>query len=317
MSGHMTTNTENLTRTNLWDTEMKQMLRADLMAQRWVRMIDFPEGDTLNIPSLGQLEVSDYVEGQPIRFTSMDTGNFTFTITEYKQSGTFITRKAQQDLFYAAQLQAAFVPEQMRALAEEMESKALAVIPDGQTAAAANSINGANHRWIGSGTNETMDVTDFAKALYALQKANVPMTNLVAIVDPSVEHKLNTLTNIVNVSNNPMWEGIITTGHRTGLRFTKNIYGFDVYVSQFLKSGLAETIGGKTTTVGVANLFFSATPGMNMPIIGAVRQEPKVDYRFNMEYQRDEWAVTCRYGYKLFRPDNAVVVITDTDQVTF
>lgn len=317
MAGHSSTNTEYLTRTQLWDSDLKKMLRADLMAQKWVRMIDFPEGDTLNIPSLGQMEVSDYVEGQQARYTALDTGNFTFTIDQYKQGGTFITRKAQQDLYYAAQLQAAFVPEIMRSLSEEMEARALAVIPEAQTAGAANAINGANHRWVGSGTSETMDVTDFAKAAIALDMAYVPRVNRIAIVDPSVEYKLNTLTNLVNVSNNPHFEGIINTGHRTGLRFSRNIFGFDVYVSHFLKKSLAETIGGKTTTTGVANLFFSAQPGMNMPIIGAVRQEPRVDYEFNKDFQRDEWVVTCRYGYKLFRPENAVVVITDNDQVTF
>lgn len=308
-------NTDYLTRTNLWSRELKDVLYADLFAQKYVRMIDFAEGDTLNMPSIGTFEVQDYVENAPVRYTAMDTGNFTFTIDQYKQAGTYITRKAKQDLFYASQLVSSFVPKMSRAISEEMEAKVLAIGPDGQTAANANAINGANHRWVGSGASETIDVKDFALALNSLQMAQVPMTNLTAIVHPSVEYKLNTLTNITNVSNNPMWEGIVTTGHRTGLRFSKNIYGFDVYVSQFLKGSIAETIGGVTTTVGVANLFFSATPGDTMPFIGAVRQAPIVDSKFNQDMQRDEFVVTCRYGYKLFRPENLVVVITDTDQV--
>ena len=177
-----------------------------------------------------------------------------------------------------------------------------------------NSINGAEHRWVGQGTNEVIAVQDFAKALYALQKANVPMSNLVAIVDPSVEYTLNTLSNIVNVSNNPRWEGIIETGHRTGMHFLKNIFGFDVYVSQFLKSGISETVDSVTVTTGVANLFFSAASDV-LPFIGAVRQAPKVDSEWNKDFQREEYVVTCRYGYKLYRPENMVVVLTDTDQV--
>lgn len=316
MAGFQTTNVDYLNRANIWTQEMKDTLLADLMGNRTVRMIDFAEGDTLNIPSLGQFEMMDYEEGRPVKYTGMDTGNFTFTINKYKQSGTYITRKAQQDLFYSSQLVSSFIPKQMRALAEQMEADAFAVGPDGQTASNVNAINGANHRWVGSGTNETIDVKDFALALNSLQMANVPMTNLTAIVHPSVEYKLNTLTNITNVSNNPMWEGIIATGHRTGMRFIKNIYGFDVYVSQFLKQGVAETIGSLTTTTAAANLFFSATPGDTMPLIGAVRQAPKVDSEFNKDFQRDEYVVTCRYGYKLFRPENLVVVLTDTDQVS-
>jgi hypothetical protein len=315
MAGFLTSNTDHLTRGDVWTAEMKDIYYADLMAQKYVRMLDFPDGDTMHIPSLGQFQVSDYVEGQAVKYNAMDTGDFEFSVNKYKQTGTYISRKAQQDLFYASQLVSSFVPKQMRAIAEQMETDVLAVGPNAQTPSDTNAINGAAHRWIGSGTNETIDVKDFALALNSLQMANVPMTNLVAIVHPSVEYKLNTLTNIVNVSNNPMWEGIVTSGFRTGMRFIKNIYGFDVYVSMFLKTGLTDTIGGRTAGAGVANLFFHASNGTESPFVGAVRQAPKVDSKFNMDYQRDEYVVTCRYDYAVFRPEGYVTVITDTDQV--
>lgn len=315
MAGFSASNTDNLTRANIWSQELKDIFQFDLMAQQYVRMIDFPDGDTLNIPSIGQFEMQDYAENMPARYTAMDTGNFTFTISEYKQVGTYITRKAKQDLFYASQLVSSFVPKMSRALAEQMERDVLAIGPSGQTASAVNAVNGANHRWVGSGTNETIDVKDFALALNSLQMAGAPATNLTAIVHPSVEYALNTLPNITNMSNNPTWTGLIEKGHRTGMRFVKNVYGFDVYVSQFLTTALTDTIGGRTAAAGAANLFFSAAPGDSMPFIGAVRQAPIVDTEFNKDYQRDEFMVTCRYGYKLFRPENLVVVITDTDQV--
>lgn len=314
MAGFTTTNNEHLIRANLWTAEIKEIFQADVFAQKYVKMIDFPDGTTLNIPSIGQAEVSDYTEGAAVKYTAMDTGNFTFTINKYKSAATYITDAMKQDSFYMAQLVAAFVPKMMRALEEAMEADVLAVAPDGQTASNANVINGANHRWIGSGTNETVDVKDFALVLNSLQMANVPMTNLIGIVHPSVEYKLNTLTNIVSVSNNPMWEGIVEKGFRTGLRFSKNIYGIDCYVSQFLKTGLTDTIGGRTAGAGVANLFFSAAPDA-VPFIGAVRQAPKVDSEYNKDFQREEYVVTCRYGYKLYRPEGVVVLITDTDQV--
>lgn len=316
MAGFSTTNTDNLTRANIWTGEMKDMFYADLFAQKWVRMIDFPDGDTLNIPSLGQMEVYDYVEGAPVKYGALDTGNFTFSINQYLQTGTYITRKAQQDLFYASQLTSSFVPKQMRAIAERMESDVLKIGPDGQTASSLNTINGGNHRFVGSGTNETIGVKDFQLANYALDQAFVPRTNRIAIVDPSVEYALGNLPNIVNLSNNPQWEGIISTGTRTGMRFIKNIYGFDVYVSNFLKKGISETVNGLSVTTGVANMFFSAAQGDASPFIGAVRQSPQVDTEFNKDFQRDEFVVTCRYGYKLWRPENLVVCLTDTDQVS-
>lgn len=308
--------TDHLIRSSLWSTQLKEVLLDDLMAMTYVDLItDFPDGDTLNIPSIGQAEVYDYAEGQAIRYTAMDTGNFTFSITDYKASATAITNKMKQDSYVMSQLVSSFVPKQNRAIMKSMEAAILALGPGAQTANSDNQINGAKHRFVGSGTNETMSVNDFARALYALQKANVPATNLVAIVDPSVEYAINTITNISNVSNNPQWEGIISSGISSGMRFIKNIYGFDVYTSQNLKSNSAsETINSVTSTVGVNNLFFSAAPDV-VPFIGAIRQAPTVDSSYNKDRQQDEYVTTCRYGFKLYRPENMVVVVTDTDQV--
>lgn len=316
MAGFTAASNDHLIRSNLWSRDLKDVLEEELFAQKYVKMItDFPDGDTLNIPSIGAMESSDYTEDNPVNYTRMDTGNFTFTIDQYKSSATYITNKMKQDSFYMNELVSSFVPKQARALMEAMETKILDVGPSGQTSANVNSINGADHRWIGSGTNETIAITDFAKAKYALRKANVPMSNLVAIVDPSVEYELSTQTNLVNVSNNPRWEGIVRDGISTGMRFFMNIYGFDVYVSDFLKvNSASEAIGGLTASAGVNNLFFSAAPDV-MPIVGNIRQAPKVDSEYNKDFQREEYVTTCRYGFKLFRPENMVCVVTDTDQV--
>src|SRR5262245_29566423 len=242
MSGFSTLANEHLIRSNLWSTQIKEVLLEELMGMKYIDMLDFPDGDTLNIPSIGQAEVNDYEEGQPIRYTAMDTGNFTFSIDKYKSSATFIYNKMKQDSFYMGRLVSSFVPKQSRAIMKSMEVDLLAKGPDGQTASNLNAINGANHRFVGSGTNETISVVDFAKARFALEKANVPMTNLVAIVDPSVEYELSTLSNLTNVSFNPHWEGIVRDGMTTGTQFRMNVYGFDVYVCQNLKQGMAETI---------------------------------------------------------------------------
>jgi hypothetical protein len=99
------------------------------------------------------------------------------------------------------------------------------------------------------------------------------------------------------------------------MRFFHNIYGFDVYVSDYLYANTAsETINSKTSTVGVNNLFFSAASDV-LPFVGSVRQAPRVDSEFNKDFQREEYVTTCRYGLKLYRPENVVVVVTDTDQV--
>jgi HK97 family phage major capsid protein len=316
MAGFSTNSNDHLIRSDLWSSQIKEVLEDELMGLKYVDMItDFPDGDTINIPSLGQAEVYDYAEGQAIRYTAMDTGNFTFTITDYKASATYITNKMKQDSFYMSRLMSSFVPKQNRAIMKSMEVDLFATAKAGQTSADTNTINGAYHRYVGGGTSETITVEDFAKAKYALQKANVPMTNLVAIVDPSVEYQLSTLTNLVNFSNNPRWEGIVSSGISTGMKFIVNVYGFDVYVSQNLQVNTAsETISSVTAAAGVNNLFFSAA-GDVLPFVGNVRQSPVVDSEYNKDLQRDEYVTTCRYGFKLFRPENMVIVVTDTDQV--
>jgi len=315
MPGFSYANNEHLVRSNLWSNQIKEVLLDELHGLKYVDMItDFPDGDTINIPSIGQAEINDYVEDSPIKYTAMDTGNFTFSINKYKSSATYITNKMKQDSFYMNRLVAGFVPKQHRAIAKSMEVDLLAVGPDGQTASGLNAINGGSHRWVGSGLNETLGIEDFAIARYSLQKANVPMTNLVAIVDPSVEYTLSTLPNLVNISYNPSWEGIVREGMTTGLKFKMNIFGFDVYTSQNLKSSMAETIDSKSVTTGVANLFFSAASDV-LPFVGLIRQEPKVDSEYNKDFQREEYVTTCRYGFKLFRPENLITILTDTDQV--
>lgn len=314
MSGFTTGNNEHLIRAELWSSQIKDVLEEELFAMQYVDMItDFPDGDTINIPSMGAAQINDYAEGQAVKYTSMDTGNFTFTITEYKQSATYITNKMKQDSYYMDRLVSSFVPKQARVISEAMETDVLAIGPEGQTAGDLNQINGGSHRFIGNGTNEVIGLKDFALAKYALRKANVPMTNLVAIVDPSVEYELSTLTT-TTYDSNPYWERIVKDGMSTGMRFFNTIYGFDVYVSDFLKQDVNETIDGKTTASGVANLFFSASQDV-LPFVGNVRQQPKVDSGYNKDLQREEYVTTARWGFKLYRPENIVTVITDTDQV--
>jgi len=319
MAGFSYANNEHLVRANIWSTQTKESLLETLMGVNYVDWIsDFPDCDTLNIPSIGQMETLDYAEGQAIRYTGMDTGNFTFTINKYKSAATYITEKMKQDSFYMNRLVSSFVPKMSRAIAKTMEVDWLATGNAAQTASNVNAWNGADHRFVGSGTVDSkaaISPKDFAKAKYALAMANVPMTNLIAIVHPSVGYQLETLTNLVNVSNNIHWEGVIATGLSTGTRFIKNIYGFDVYESQNLPGGITETVDGLTvTTNGVSNCLFSAAPDV-LPIIGAVRQPPKVDSGYNKDLQREEYVTTTRYDFKMFRPENYVCILTDATAV--
>ncbi len=309
----------NLVRTNLWSSELKELLRDEMMAQNYVRMLEgFPDGDTFNIPQIGAIVTNDYTDDTQVTYDPLATDNFTFSIDKYLTSATYMTKAAAQDSFYSAQLEARFVPEQARAIMEHFEETTFAAPEVGVAANSAEAVDGIAHR-ISGGNSGRIELADFAYARYAMKKASTPDRGLVAIVDPSVEFQLNTLTNIVGVSNNPMFEGIVRDGIATGMRFVANVYGFDVYTSNFLKNDvsdnlLAERDGTTTndfsTTNGVANLFFG-TEGDANPFVGAWRQMPEVDYEYNKDYQRHEYVTSARYGVKKYRDESIVTIVTD------
>ena len=317
MAGMLTTNTNYLTRTNLWSRQIKELLLDELNAMKFVRIIsDFPDGYTLNIPSIGEAETADFSEGQAIKYNSMDTGNFTFSFDKYKYSANAISEKFKRDSFYSQDVIAAFVPRQHRALMEALETDILAKANAGQTAASLNTINTASHRWVAGAANNAISFTDFAKARYALTKANVPLQNLCAIVDPSVAYTLETQANVVNLlSPIPTWNDIPKEGIVTGFKFRFNVFGFDIYESNYLPAISSETINGTALTGGVANFFFSAAPGDTQPWVGAFRQMPTVYSEFNKDLQQEEYLTIAEWGMKLYRPENMVTVLTATGAV--
>lgn len=318
MAGFMDATNQHLIRSDLWSRELKTLLLDDLYAMKFVRIIsDFPDGYQLNIPSLGEAETADYNEGMAIKYNALDTGNFTFGFDSYKYSANAISEKFKRDSYYSSDVIAAFVPRQHRALMEAVETNVLSKGNAGQTASDLNTINGGDHRFVASGTNGVLSLKDFARAQYSLQKANVPLNNLVAILDPSTAYTLQTQANIVNLlSPMPKWGEVVRDGMQSGFKFMFNIYGFDCYVSNYLPRIATETIDSVTVTDAVVNYFFSATPGDTLPWVGAFRQMPTVYSEFNKDLQQTEYLTIAEWGFKLYRPENMVVVLSSTDVIS-
>jgi hypothetical protein len=321
MAGFMDANTNFLLRTNLWSRQIKELLLDELNAMKFVRIIsDFPDGQTLNIPSIGEAETADFTEGQAIKYNAMDTGNFTFSFDQYKYSANAISEKFKRDSFYSQDVIAAFVPRQHRALMEAVETNILAKGNAGQQTGNENIINLAPHRWVGTGTGGSITFQDFAAVDYALTKANVPLVNKIAIMDPSTIFTLQTQTNMVNLlTPAPLWQDVVKDGAVNGFKFRFNIFGYDIYQSNYLPSIASETItrGGQSLSVtnGVANYFFSAAPGDTLPWVGAFRQLPTVYSEFNKDLQQEEYLTIAEYGFKLYRPENFVTILTNTTVV--
>lgn len=305
-----TTNTEYMIQTEVWSNQLKEILTDELFATKYVKWLtDFPTGDEFNIPSMGQAVAEDYVENTPVNFQPIVTGNFKFRIKEYKQSGHYITKKMKQDSMYSSMIEAAFVPNEARAIAVELE-KDIFGLQSELKAGEANEINGLAHRFVCTGADGLFTIKDIAFAKLALRKANVPMQDLVAIVNPEVAYQIEVLmADEAKLIYNPKWEGIVREGGAlTGTQFRFSILGVDFYESEYLAPIAEETIGGKTVTDGHACLVFSNVGDLK-PFIGAWRQMPEVDSEYNKDYQRYEYVTTARYGVALYRPENFVVML--------
>lgn len=317
MAGFQTNTNQFLIEEELWSKQMKQLLLDDLQATRFVRMIDFPTGTLLNIPSVGEAETQDFAEGAAIKYQKLDEGNFTFQHDQYKYAAHSMSEKFKRDSIYASEIMAMFPTRQHRAIMEGVEARIFNRMNAGQTASDLNTINEADHRFVASGTSARIALADFAKAHYALVKAQVPMVGLTAVVDPSVAYTLQTQTNLMNLlSPQPMWENVVREGISTGMRFRFNIFGFDVYVSNYLPRGITETIDSvSVTTTGVANFFFSAASGDVCNMIGSFRQMPTVYSEFNKDKQETEYFTITEYGFKLYRPENLITILSNYDVV--
>jgi hypothetical protein len=279
---------------------------------------DFPAGTTLNIKTVGSATIRDQEEDQPIQYDPIDTSTVTLTITDYVGDGWYINDVLRQDGAQIESLHAARGKESTRALQEHFESRFLQACNDAQTADAANAVNSIAHRITADGASRVMTMSDIAHMKLAFDKANVSAGGRIAIVDPVVEATLNTLTNLVNVSNNPQFEGIVNEGFARDHKFVRNIFGFDIYTSNRLDTVAAETSavdrsGNTTATVAgdIANVFMSVLDDSTKPIMGAWRQMPSVEGERNKDLARDEYVTRSRFGFGTQRTESLGIVMTN------
>lgn len=320
---------DHLKRNEIFSAQLKEMLLDELIAQQFVRwMTDIPSDSIrteLLINSIGELSVDDWAESVPMPDRRMDTGQFKFIIDEFKGVKTAFT-----DHFFETSFQAndvlARTPEKMkRAMDVYLETKIMELANE-QTLNDANEINDTAHRLVASGDGTEFPTngltpTDFAFAKLALKKANAPMTGLIAVVGPETEFNINTMSNLVDVSFNPRWEGIIETGmlDNTGIRFIRNIYGFDVYVSEYLATTGDEpaltTYDGTavTSTEGYnANMFFTVADDDVKPFVGAWGRTPRIESWRQHDIETEYHQLTGSFGLGLYRPESLVTILSSS-----
>lgn len=305
-------------RNEVFNTMLKEVLRDDLFAEQWVNYIgDFNDGSNYKINSVGELTVDQMAEATALPDRRPDSGQFVFNPNEFVGVKVPFTDVFIEDDFMANTVLSTLPDRMTRAFSEYLETRVMRLQRE-QTANTGNLINGVQHRFVGSGATRTMTNTDLAYVSYSLKKANVGTSGIVGIVDPSFEFNTNISAQVIT-GDNPQFRGIIETGMGKEFRFIRNIYGIDIFTSNYLdtidtnETNLFEYDGttAATGTVGdKANVFFSVTDRQNLPFIGSWRRRPVIKSWRDDSKETEYHQLSARFGLSLFRPENLVTCIT-------
>ena len=274
---------------------------------------DFGSGSTLHIKTIGAVTVQDGAEEVPFEYTPIESGEVTMTITDYVGDAWYVTDELREDGSSVEALMAARSAESTRAIQEVFESRFLAKAQSLQTNANANAVNGFAHRIASAASGNVMQLSDIIKLKLAFDKANVPMSGRVLIVDPVTAA---TLDGQVSIGRDvtPFAERILQNGFAREHQYLMNLYGFDIITSNRLPKG---TFSDGTTSVSnaVANIAMCVADDNTKPVMGAWRRMPRVEGERNKDLRRDEFVTSSRWGFGGQRVDTLGVYITSAVNV--
>lgn len=306
-----------------WKADVKQVLDEALVLRQEVSWWDgeFPNGDILHIPTMGQLTARDYSEGSQITTESVSSTDYQLTISEYKQAGIQITDKFKTDSVYVNQLVSKYKVEIVAALMRQLESD-IAHLQADQTASNPNLIDGMDHRFVSVATNNVGGVEDFQLALLALSESHAMTGNASAYISPLFLYRLQGVSNLISQDvygmNKLLAEGgimgkMITAANETRINVGK-IAGFNTFNHTVLDYNLAETITATSGTPFVTGTVSAARANMFVgrdAFVGAVRTAPAIEEFRDHKTKSDVIHAVFRYGIDLYRPESLVVCLTD------
>jgi hypothetical protein len=310
---NLTTNTAPFIHAEQYSAFILQNLHDGFLPTTLYRNVsDFGEGTTLNIKTVGTVTLQDVAEDTALTYQPLETGTVQLTITDYVGNAWYVTDVLKQDGSQIETLMAMHGMENTRAIQENFETRYLATANAAQTATDLNNINGHAHRFVASGTNQTIELADFITMKTSFDKANVPQAGRIAIVDPIVEATLLTKFQAsFPVDSNPRFQSIMENNFSMEHKFIMNLYGWDIWTSNRLPDIASETINSISVTNGKANIFMSVLDDNTKPVMVAWRQQPKVEGERNKDRQRDEFVTTARWGVGVQRVDTLGVILSD------
>lgn len=303
-----------------YSTFILENLHDGLLPGAFYRNVtDFPNGTTLNIKTIGSATIQEITEDEDIDFNPIESGNIQLQITDYIGDAFYVTDIMRQDGAQVEQLLAMRASEGTRAIQETFESRFFSTLNASQTSGAANNVNGFAHRFVGTGTDDTMREQDLISMRLAFDKANVPMGGRIAIVDPVVAATFSNRSLLVNNldASSPTTQMLVKDGFDKEHKFVTELHGWQIWTSNRLPAIASETIsGGGSVTGGVANIFMCVADDQCKPGMVAWRQTPATETDRDISKKRDEFVTTTRWGDGVQRQDTLGVVLTSATATT-
>lgn len=306
----LTTNTRAFIEAEQYSNFILMNLHDGLLPDTFYRDVaDFMHGDTLHIKTIGTVTLQEAEENVPLVYNPIESGEITFSITEYIGDAWYVTDDLREDGSQIEQLLAARGVEHTRAIQERFETDYLATAASVYAAASTGlPVNGFPHFIVSAETNNVFSLDHLIDLRLAFDKANVPAAGRIFIVDPVVEATLNKLVSITN-DVTQFAKDILERGLASGQRFISNWYNWDIMTSNRLYVGAAND---GTTSLGSAvfNIGMCILDDQTKPLMGAWRRQPSVEGGRNWNLRRDEFVDSARYGFGLQRIDTLACVAT-------
>ena len=310
----LTTNTQAFIEAEQYSNFILMNLHDGLLPNAFYRNIsDFTHGNTLNIKTVGSVTLQEAAEDVALTYNPIESGEITFTITEYKGDAWYVTDDLREDGNQIEQLMAARSMESTRAMQEVYETDFFTAAAAPYAAASDGmNVNGFPHFIVSAETNNIFSLEHLVRMRLAFNKANVPAAGRIFICDPVVEATLNMKVSVTN-DVTPFAENILRNGLASGMRFINNWFGWDILTSNRLYQGAAND--GTTSITGVFNLFMCVLDDQCKPMMGAWRRMPKAEGERNKDRARDEFVVRARYGWGVQRIDTMGCVVTSATAI--
>jgi hypothetical protein len=311
----LTTNTRSFIEAEQYSDFILTNLHDGLLPETFFRNVaDFLVGDTLHIKTIGTVTLQESEEDVPLVYNPIESGEITFQITEYVGDAWYVSDDLREDGSQVEQLMAARATEHTRAMQERFETDFLKAAAAPFVAATTGlPINGFAHFEVSAETNNVFGIASLVRMRLAAEKANVPASGRVFIVDPVAEATLNLKVSITN-DVTQFAADIMERGLSTGMRFINNWYGWDIMTSNRLARGAADD-GTTSIADAVFNVGMCILDDQTKPVMGAWRRMPSVEGGRNKDNRRDEFTDTARYGFGIQRIDTLFCIATSPTNI--